>query len=82
MGGNDRVNIPDLTEPLLSFKDFQQMQNDPLDSTDNYKLYEEYKNDHFKKQAEIFYESHKSDSWFLEKYHPLHSYKLKVDQNQ
>ncbi len=49
IGGNDKVNIPDLSEPLLAFKEFSNMQNDPLDSTDTYKLYEEYKNDHFKK---------------------------------
>jgi hypothetical protein len=47
--------------------------------TEAKKAFEEYKTAHDRKQAEIFFEDHKHEHWFREKYDPEISFKWKSD---
>lgn len=68
---------PSLDVPLVTFELFCELFNekDPKKNSnmteDDYKkLYEEYKTNHEKKNSEEFFNYHKNDEWFLEKYNP------------
>jgi hypothetical protein len=52
----------------MSFKQFMEQQPEQIDSSEANKHYEDYKEQHQQKQAEIFYASHKDESWIKEKY--------------
>lgn len=56
------------------------MQRDNIEVSDAQKHYDEYKAEHQKKQADIFFSSHKDQPWFREKYDPEESYKYKQEQ--
>ena len=42
------------------------------------KAYSRYKEKYNRKQAAIFFEEHKKDKWFLEKYHPIRAGEIQV----
>ena len=73
---NDKKNFqPSLDIPLITFDLFCQLYTDKnidnnLSENDFKKLYEEYKLKHEQKNNEQFYENHKDDEWFQEKYNP------------
>jgi len=41
--------------------------------------YNEYVANYKKEQETEFYKEHKSDYWFIERYHPVENYKIKQD---
>ena len=66
---------PSLDIPLVSFDLFCQLYNEKgseknLSENELKKLYDEYKLNHEQKNNEKFYNNHKDDEWFLEKYNP------------
>lgn len=56
------------------------MQRDSLSNEEAQKYYDQYKADQNKRQAEVFYETHKHESWFKEKYDPEQIYFWKQDR--
>jgi len=72
--------MPGLNGPLLNYKAFMDMQENPINMTDAEKYYSKYKDAHDRKQSEIFYQIHKDEHWFREKYDPQLLYKFKNDQ--
>ena len=70
-----------MNKPMISFKQFVEMQRDAIDHADAQKIYDEYKKEYQQKHAQIFFESHGSEPWFLEKYDPEEAYLLKKEQN-
>ena len=73
--------MPPLDAPLVTFKEFIQMQRggESFSHDDAQRLYDHYKSDHIDKQAEIFFTMHKDECWFREKYDPQQSYKWKQE---
>jgi hypothetical protein len=71
---------PGLSGPLMTYKQFMDLQENPISMKDAEKFYAEYKNAHDRKQSEIFFQVHKNDHWFQEKYHPKFMYKFKQEQ--
>ena len=76
---NNKKYQPSLDVPLVTFDLFCELYNskekDPkknsnLTEDDYKKLYEEYKSNHEHKNSEEFFNYHKNDEWFLEKYNP------------
>ena len=73
---NDKKNFqPSLDIPLVTFDLFCKLYNDKnsdnnLSENEFKKLYDEYKLNHEQKNNEQFYNNHKNDEWFLEKYNP------------
>ena len=74
---NNKKYQPSLDVPLVTFDLFCELYNskekDPkknLTEDDYKKLYEEYKANHEHKNSEEFFNYHKNDEWFLEKYNP------------
>ncbi len=51
--------VPRLDVPLLSFKQYMDMQSEPIDIHDAEKHYAEYKQIYTNKQNDIFFECHK-----------------------
>ena len=64
------IKRPDLSGGLLTYKQFMELQGDPIDPFEAQKFYEDYKKDYEKKQLEIFFVKHKEEHWFIEKYDP------------
>jgi hypothetical protein len=56
------------------------LQEKHIDRNEAEKYYTEYKNAYERKQSEIFFQIHKKDHWFREKYHPQLLYKFKQEQ--
>ena len=64
---------PSLDIPLITYDLFCELYNEKMDDKkydDLKKLYEEYKSNHEQKNNEQFFNHHKNDEWFLEKYNP------------
>ena len=72
--------MPGLNGPLLSYKAFMDMQENPINMNDAEKYYSKYKDAYERKQCEIFYQIHKDEHWFREKYDPQLQFKFKNDQ--
>ena len=72
--------MPGLNGPLLSYKAFMDMQENPISMSDAEKHYSKYKDAYERKQWEIFYQIHKDEHWFREKYDPQLQFKFKNDQ--
>merc|ERR1712072_1638235 len=72
------IFFPGRGDPLISFREFYHVQ--PQNSNVNYetleKYYENYKKEFEKDQIKIFFEEHKTDTWFIEKYDPIVSYQI------
>ncbi len=72
--------MPSMHYPLVTYKAFMEMQHDNvIDSHDAQRMYDEYKTIHQEKQSKIFFDQHKNESWFREKYDPELSYKWKME---
>ena len=73
---NDKKSFqPSLDIPLVTFELFCKLYKEKggennLKQNEFKKLYEEYKLNHEQKNNEQFFNHHKDDEWFLEKYHP------------
>ncbi len=76
----ERVNQPGLHGPMINFKTFMEMQHQHIDPEAAQKCYDEYKAEHQKKQADIFFNMHKEEHWFKEKYYPEQAYQWKLEQ--
>ena len=65
--GSKRSNIikPGLNGPLFTYKRFLDLQKGPVDNNEAEKCYNEYKNDHMRKQNEIFFHMHKVNSYLI-----------------
>lgn len=61
---------PDLSGPLLSCKAFIELQGAGADLAEAKKAYQQYRQEYELRFAEIFYTDHKTEPWFVEKYHP------------
>ena len=72
---NGKKFQPSLDVPLVTFELFSDLYKEKANDNnvseeELKKLYEEYKGNHEQKNNEQFYNHHKSDEWFLEKYNP------------
>ena len=73
---NDKKSFqPSLDIPLVTFDLFCKLYKEKggdnnLNQNEFKKLYEDYKLNHEQKNNEQFFNHHKDDEWFLEKYHP------------
>eukprot|EP01015_Nassula_variabilis_P037649 TRINITY_DN999_c0_g1_i3.p1 TRINITY_DN999_c0_g1~~TRINITY_DN999_c0_g1_i3.p1 ORF type:complete len:679 (-),score=87.66 TRINITY_DN999_c0_g1_i3:160-2196(-) len=77
-----KVFVPGLDGPLLSYREFMELQSEKVDSELGDKIYNKYKRDYEQKQREIFYQEHKNDEWFKEKYDPILSQKFKDERKE
>lgn len=59
-----------------------EMQENPISMDDAEKYYSEYKTAHDRKQSEIFFQMHKTEPWFREKYDPQLLFKWRSEQNK
>jgi len=77
-GYKPEIFIPKTDGPLISFKEFFHLQ--PAESSVKYatleKYYENYKKEHERDQVKIFFNEHKNDQWFIEKYDPIIGYQI------
>ena len=73
---NEKKNFqPSLDIPLVTYDLFCELyrrksSNKNINDEELKKFYDEYKMNHEQKNNEQFYNNHKTDEWFLEKYHP------------
>lgn len=65
---------------LISFKEFVLQQHDGIEEDQACKLYNDYKLDFKRRQMEKFFEQHKDEEWFRNKYRPPERDKLKEHQ--
>lgn len=56
--------------PLKTFKQLQDSLEETLTLGDAEKRFEEYKQEYRRRQAMVFFNEHKAEEWFHEKYHP------------
>jgi len=67
-----RAPTPDINgDVLLSFKQFLDTQDSHIEESEASRRYNLYKNEFTAKQLQKFYAAHKTEEWFLEKYHPI-----------
>ena len=66
---------PSLAGGLLNFKQFMELQHEPIPPFEAQQFYEDYKSKYERKHLEIFFFDHKSEHWFIEKYDPIISQK-------
>eukprot|EP00361_Fabrea_salina_P003326 CAMPEP_0202427462 /NCGR_PEP_ID=MMETSP1345-20130828/1684_1 /ASSEMBLY_ACC=CAM_ASM_000843 /TAXON_ID=342563 /ORGANISM="Fabrea Fabrea salina" /LENGTH=453 /DNA_ID=CAMNT_0049038187 /DNA_START=106 /DNA_END=1467 /DNA_ORIENTATION=+ len=66
---------------LLTFKQFMELQHDPIPPFEAQHHYEEYKKDYERKQLETFFGEHKDEHWFIEKYDPVVSQKWQEERH-
>ena len=66
-----KVVRPSLAGGMLSFKQFMELQHFPISPFEAQKYYDEYKEQYEKKHLEIFFNEHKDEHWFTEKYDPI-----------
>ena len=64
---------------MKSFKQFADTQDD-ISSGDLDKMYEEYQNEYKRRQLLVFFNEHKVDEWFKEKYEPSYLEQKRVDK--
>lgn len=69
-GGSRDFKMPSLSGPLISYKQFLEMQPFSMDRGESQNLYDDYKQEYEKNQALIFFNLHEKDCWFKEKYDP------------
>lgn len=70
--GNKQANMDMILYggSMKSMKQFLDIQGKSISSGDEEKKYEEYKEEYKKRQAKNFFEEHKDEEWFKEKYEP------------
>lgn len=73
--GKIHIVRPNLAGGMLSFKQFMEMQHDPIPPFEAQQCYDDYKSNYERKHLEIFFSEHKSEPWFIEKYDPIVSQK-------
>jgi hypothetical protein len=66
--------------PLVTFKQFLEMQPDNFDTSEAHKAYSEYKDQHLQRQKNVFFAEHMNEHWFREKYDPYEWFKWKSQQ--
>lgn len=64
----------------MSYKTFLEMQRTNLEPGEAQRQYDEYRLEHDKAQAEIFFSSHSQDAWFREKYDPELAHKWQIEK--
>eukprot|EP01112_Ceratiomyxa_fruticulosa_P007893 TRINITY_DN2055_c0_g4_i1.p1 TRINITY_DN2055_c0_g4~~TRINITY_DN2055_c0_g4_i1.p1 ORF type:complete len:1115 (-),score=317.45 TRINITY_DN2055_c0_g4_i1:61-3405(-) len=71
--------------PMKSYKAFlaflSEQEGHPV-TKDQEKKYEEYRQEYRRKQGRIFFEEHKNEEWFYEKYHPTSLEKKKKEKDE
>ena len=72
---------PSLAGGLLNFKQFMELQHEPIPPLSAQQHYEEYKGKYERKHLEIFFFDHKTEHWFIEKYDPVVSQKWQTEKN-
>ena len=71
---------PSLAGGLLSFKQFMELQHEPIPPFEAQHYYEDYKSKYERKHLEIFFFDHKTEHWFIEKYEPIISQKWQEER--
>ena len=61
---------------LMSFRQFMMEQDDSIDEIQAVTRYNEYKQNISAKFISSYFEEHKNEEWFQEKYHPVHNLKI------
>ena len=80
-GGRRDFKMPSLSGPLLPYKVFIEKQGLlSIDRSEQQALYDDYKSEYEKKQAEYFFEEHQNDCWMKEKYDPELSFKWQQEK--
>ena len=77
---NTQYRGPGLSGPLMSYKSFMEMQRTQLDAGEAQRQYDEYRLEHDKAQAEIFFSGHSAEAWFREKYDPELAHKWQLEK--
>ncbi|MCQ2816846.1 MAG: DUF3546 domain-containing protein, partial [archaeon] len=72
----DKINFPVLENNLVSFDLFKEIQENPHEEEELENAYKEYKDTFESTKLKKFYEDHKDDEWFKEKYDPKISLNL------
>jgi hypothetical protein len=66
--------------PLKTFKQFCETQDEYTQPGELEKRFEEYQHEYKRRQAMVFFNEHKNEEWFLEKYHPHQVEKARTQQ--
>jgi len=56
--------------PIKTYKQFLEIQEESITPAEGEKRYEEYQNEYKRRQLRVFFNEHKNDEWFKEKYEP------------
>ena len=75
------VARPSLAGGLLNFKQFMELQHEPIPPLEAQQHYDDYKSKYERKHLEIFFFDHKSEPWFTEKYDPIISEKWQEERH-
>ena len=76
------VARPSLAGGLLNFKQFMELQHEPIPPLEAQQHYDDYKSKYERKHLEIFFFDHKSEPWFTEKYDPIVSQRWQEERHQ
>lgn len=82
-GRDPKSNVvkPSLAGGLLNFKQFMELQHEPIPPFEAQQFYEDYKSKYERKHFEIFFYDHKAEHWFIEKYDPVVSQKWQDERH-
>ena len=80
--GKLSISRPSLAGGLLNFKQFMELQHEPIPPLEAQQHYDEYKSKYERKHLEIFFFDHKSEPWFTEKYDPIISQRWQEERHQ
>lgn len=67
---NGDAKNDDFSGPMLTFKKFLMTQDDDISDSAALAAYNEYKQEYKRKELQRFFDAHKTEEWFRQKYHP------------
>ncbi|WKY00575.1 hypothetical protein Q1695_014979 [Nippostrongylus brasiliensis] len=70
---NGDTKNDDFSGPMLTFKKFLMTQDDDISDSAALAAYNEYKQEYKRKELQRFFDAHKGEEWFRQKYHPEES---------
>ena len=79
---NEKILKPLMENSFVSFELFQKIISENLSSKRLRHLYEKYEKEYMNNIKNEFFEEHKNDEWFKEKFHPFYIPEIKKDLNE
>lgn len=76
----ERSKIDIFNGSLKNLKQFAEFQSEDISQSELEKRYQEYQEEYKKRQNKIFFEDHKNEEWFKEKYEPSYLEKKRIQR--